>query len=576
MTAGVVVTREGRGRVTTAAAFFVWMIGMVDKFTYGLYPWQWNPPVVHDSISDGVPISIEAAGYHSPPTGAVAVLDFRPIGDQATQGQSAGYGLFAWPDGATPPNDLISLGTGYAPTLQISSAARLELKTKLGLSALPSGATLADALADVLGPLSDPTGASGPKPVMPTSDGTLEIHLADHSRIWSRVLDIAELLSANPTGHESRIRDVIRANMDVADSVGGLALAKKALGAQLRALGFTRDEVEAGAPGKAAQWARLLSATLKAKHGAALKPARPSTMYTESWPNNCADIEATSQDQSWVTATGGEWVGTCEVSSGRVYGSSGEGYHFGRCTSSVSSDKHTVSQTLYTGANALAGGIAARMSSSANTCYLYINRHNTYNRLFKSVAGSLTLLTARDISNAATSFTQSLDANGSTITGSSSLFASDAVTDTAITGNLFGGVVHYTWAAEGPKSNSSGDSWSIDDGLNPPVADFSGTPVSGTAPLSVAFTDASTNTPTSWLWEKSSDGGSNWSNFAGTPTAQNPTEVFAAGTWAIRLTATNAGGSDGETKTAYVTVTAATSGQSKAVVGCGISTGIGH
>ncbi len=83
-----------------------------------------------------------------------------------------------------------------------------------------------------------------------------------------------------------------------------------------------------------------------------------------------------------------------------------------------------------------------------------------------------------------------------------------------------------------------------------PVANFTGTPTSGTASLSVAFTDSSTNTPTSWLWEKNS--GSGWVNFAGTPTSQNPTESFAAGAWDVRLTATNATGSDTKTRLAYI------------------------
>ncbi len=91
----------------------------------------------------------------------------------------------------------------------------------------------------------------------------------------------------------------------------------------------------------------------------------------------------------------------------------------------------------------------------------------------------------------------------------------------------------------------------IGEPVSAPVADFTGTPLTGTAPLSVAFTDASTNTPTSWLWEKND--GSGWVNFAGTPTAQNPTESFAAGTWSVRLTATNVGGSDTKTRTDYVT-----------------------
>jgi serine protease len=82
---------------------------------------------------------------------------------------------------------------------------------------------------------------------------------------------------------------------------------------------------------------------------------------------------------------------------------------------------------------------------------------------------------------------------------------------------------------------------------NPPVANFSGTPTSGTAPLTVAFTDLSTNTPTSWSWTFG-DGG--------TSTAQNPSHTYtSAGTYTVTLTATNSYGSDGETKTDYITVT---------------------
>ncbi len=83
----------------------------------------------------------------------------------------------------------------------------------------------------------------------------------------------------------------------------------------------------------------------------------------------------------------------------------------------------------------------------------------------------------------------------------------------------------------------------------PPVADFSAAPTSGTAPLTVPFTDASTNEPTSWSWTFG-DGG--------TSTEQNPEHIYAsAGTYTVSLTATNAGGSDTETKTNYITVAAA-------------------
>ncbi|MCJ7749849.1 MAG: PKD domain-containing protein, partial [Armatimonadetes bacterium] len=83
-----------------------------------------------------------------------------------------------------------------------------------------------------------------------------------------------------------------------------------------------------------------------------------------------------------------------------------------------------------------------------------------------------------------------------------------------------------------------------------PVADFSGSPTSGPAPLTVNFTDSSTNTPTSWSWTFG-DGGSS--------TAQNPSHQYTStGDYTVSLTATNAGGQDIETKTNYISVTAAT------------------
>lgn len=90
-------------------------------------------------------------------------------------------------------------------------------------------------------------------------------------------------------------------------------------------------------------------------------------------------------------------------------------------------------------------------------------------------------------------------------------------------------------------------------GGSPPVADFSGTPLAGPKDLSVTFTDLSTNSPTSWSWEKSpSLAPTEWVPFESEPTVQNPTEEFTEEIWNIRLTATNAAGSDDETKNNYI------------------------
>lgn len=87
---------------------------------------------------------------------------------------------------------------------------------------------------------------------------------------------------------------------------------------------------------------------------------------------------------------------------------------------------------------------------------------------------------------------------------------------------------------------------------NPPVADFSANFTAISAGGSVLFTNLSTYNPTSW----------NWTFTGGTPATfngQNPPSITynTPGTYAVSLTATNANGTDTETKTGYITVSAA-------------------
>lgn len=82
-----------------------------------------------------------------------------------------------------------------------------------------------------------------------------------------------------------------------------------------------------------------------------------------------------------------------------------------------------------------------------------------------------------------------------------------------------------------------------------PVADFSGNATTVYVGNSVDFTDLSSNTPTSWAWAFT--GG-----IPASSTVQNPTGIVYnnVGIYTVSLVATNANGSDTETKTAYITV----------------------
>ena len=82
----------------------------------------------------------------------------------------------------------------------------------------------------------------------------------------------------------------------------------------------------------------------------------------------------------------------------------------------------------------------------------------------------------------------------------------------------------------------------------PPVADFSASPTSGDAPLTVNFTDLSSENPTSWSWDFDNDGTEDAAN-------QNPSYTYStSGVYTVTLTATNAYGFGVETKVDYINI----------------------
>ncbi|MDG6257096.1 MAG: PKD domain-containing protein [Methanomicrobiaceae archaeon] len=101
--------------------------------------------------------------------------------------------------------------------------------------------------------------------------------------------------------------------------------------------------------------------------------------------------------------------------------------------------------------------------------------------------------------------------------------------------------------ADGSDTAIAADSITVD-ALNAPVAAFSASPTSGTAPLLVSFVDESSCAPTSWLWDFG-DGAN--------ATEQNPVHLYeTAGTYTVTLRVENGDGSDAAVKTGYITVTA--------------------
>ncbi len=92
---------------------------------------------------------------------------------------------------------------------------------------------------------------------------------------------------------------------------------------------------------------------------------------------------------------------------------------------------------------------------------------------------------------------------------------------------------------------------------NSPTAYFTASPTIGcSAPKTVTFTDKSQGLPTSWKWDIDNNGSTDY-------TTQSPTHVYStAGTYSVKLIATNANGSDTIIKTNYITVGNITAGVS--------------
>ena len=93
---------------------------------------------------------------------------------------------------------------------------------------------------------------------------------------------------------------------------------------------------------------------------------------------------------------------------------------------------------------------------------------------------------------------------------------------------------------------STSDTSGSEQTIQKPVVSFYGSRTSGTAPMTVKFTDASEGSPTAWIW---SFGDGTYS------TDQNPRHTYSkAGTYSVTLKASNAAGSVTKTRCNYIKV----------------------
>lgn len=198
-------------------------------------------------------------------------------------------------------------------------------------------------------------------------------------------------------------------------------------------------------------WERLVPADLR-RHIAG--PVKHSTTRTDNFNRADGAIGSSSEGWSWS-----ETVGAFLISSNEVAPSGVTDVVDARADADLSGSDH-FAQVTVTAWGQNRHGVDARYSSSAYTCYLFMERHATPDcAIFKTVSGTDTALITGG-SAPSLSYTLKGECNGSTLTLYINGGSNRTVTDTAITAGVRGGL-HYSQPTASTAARF--DDWSAED-----------------------------------------------------------------------------------------------------------------
>lgn len=382
---------------------------------YYLGPWVWDDGLNANGDRNSV-------AHWRAPSGVVGIIDLRTLPEQSKVGGTPeGNGFFATPKLLGPEYTLI--GTGDIKTIESSDSDKTEINSKIGYT--PIGTTLNDVLFDLLKNGGDPKGETSFKPLMPTIDGALEVHLGGHSLIKTEQFEYG----VHP--HTAMVKAVLQEDyrkIKAQATIDGKDTHR-------RVLDKWGEEYKVREP-----HLEFIPNDLPVE-----TPLPHATTLTESF--NKADSSTLGPDQTWT-----ELVNDLQVFSNivlPVFGGSNYYVAYARAEADVSSANHYCSATANFQAGSDTGGwpvtwhVFTRYSSSVDTAYFaQVSEDNLVDTpsVWKNVTGTFTSLATGSTGTYANNDVLKNKSNGSTIDCLINDVVKATVTDTAITTGTRGGI----------------------------------------------------------------------------------------------------------------------------------------
>ena len=373
------------------------------SYRYALIPWTWytNNPTNHWGL----------------PASSVGGVDLRSLPNQAIAGGLPQGFAFA------ASMQAVAGGTEIAASPHMSecvATAGMRSAWQSATGFTPGGATLTDMLWDQLTTGSDPTGQSGPKPLMPETGGEIKLYVGGHSLVKS------ERFRWGIHPHTNRVRDVLRADFaEMWERTNGDDHCRRCLDATCEKY-------------RIKDWKEFVPARLHA-HVPGRLPHQ--TTITESF--NQADSTTLGPDLTWTEVAGSWDTISNQV---RIAAASGLVDDHARADSDLSSTDHYAQlQVVDLGGAAEINvlGASARFASAANTAYSAFARRDTDKiRLYKTVAGVETLISEVAITISLPELYK-VECNGSTIKAYQAGVERLSASDSAITTGTRGGINGY-------------------------------------------------------------------------------------------------------------------------------------